>query len=130
MALKSNVDRIARNIAYIGNLDTTITGSRNGLTPLILWKVIWSLGRDGIGDRVLEALSLTDYAFDQMTRFCIDVRRNPNAITLYFPAPEREVIERWQLATNKGMSHIILVPGTSKDLLDQFIKDVADGSRR
>ena len=130
MALKSNVDRIARNIAYIGNLDTTITGSRNGLTPLILWQVIWSLGREGIADRVAEAMSLTDYAFDQMTRLCIDVCRNPNAITLYFPVPQREVVERWQLATNKGMSHIILVPGTSKDLLNRFIKDLADGSRR
>ena len=129
MALKSNVDRIARSIAYIGNLDTTISGSRNGLTPLILWHTICSLGHDGLAERVAEALSLTDYAVAQMTRSGIQVHRNLNAITLYFSAPRREVVERWQLATNKGMSHIIMVPGTSRELLDRFIKDVADDDR-
>ena len=129
MALKSNVDRVARSIAYIGNLDTTITGSRNGLTPLILWQTIRSLGHDGLAERVAEALSLTDYAEEQMTRSGIQVHRNKNAITLYFPAPRQEVVGRWQLATNKGMSHIILVPGTSRELLDRFIKEVADDSR-
>lgn len=33
VARKRHVSRIARSIAYIGSLDTTITGSRNGLTP-------------------------------------------------------------------------------------------------
>src|SRR5690606_16787384 len=37
LARKRHVDRIARSIAYIGCLDTTITGSRNGLTPVFLW---------------------------------------------------------------------------------------------
>ncbi len=129
MALKSNVDRIARSIAYIGNLDTTISGSRNGLTPLILWQLIRSLGREGLAERVAEALRLTDYAVEQMTRLGIDVKRNPNAITLYFPAPRAEVVERWQLASNNGMSHIILVPGTAREMLDRFIKDIADDRR-
>ena len=31
------VSRIARAIEYVGVLDTTLTGSRNGLTPLMMW---------------------------------------------------------------------------------------------
>ncbi len=56
LAQKSHVDRIARGIAYIGSLDTTITGSRNGFTPLVLWYRIKSLGLDGIRERVTRAL--------------------------------------------------------------------------
>jgi len=37
LAKKSNVDRIARSIEYVGTLDTTVTGSRNGITPIFLW---------------------------------------------------------------------------------------------
>ena len=64
-----------------------------------------------------------------MTRLGIDVKRNPNAITLYFPVPRAEVVKRWQLASNNGMSHIILVPGTAREMLDRFIKDIADDRR-
>ena len=126
LALKNNVDRIARSIAYIGNLDTTVTGSRNGLTPLILWRTIRSLGREGIRQRVEGALALTDYAQTQMLARGIEVRRNKDAITLCFPAPGEEVVNRWQLATNRGMSHLILVPGMEKEKLDMFIEDVAN----
>lgn len=125
MALKSNVDRIARSIAYIGNLDTTVTGSRNGLTPLILWQAIRSLGKEGLAQRVKDAILMTDYAESEMKARGIEVRRNKSAITLCFPAPGIEVIERWQLATNRGLSHIILVPGLSRSRLDEFISEVA-----
>ena len=37
---KSHRDRIANSVAYIGTVDTTITGSRNGITPLFLWYAI------------------------------------------------------------------------------------------
>ena len=47
LANKQNVDRIARSIEYIGTLDTTVTGSRNGITPLFLWYAIQTYGREG-----------------------------------------------------------------------------------
>jgi len=37
LAKKTNIDRIGSHIEYTGSKDNTITGSRNGLTPLFLW---------------------------------------------------------------------------------------------
>ena len=48
---------------------------------------------------------------------------------LGYSAARTEVIELWQLTTIKAMSHIIVTPGTSTDLSDRFIKDVADDRR-
>lgn len=48
VARKDYVNRIARSIAYIGSLDTTITGSRNGFTPVVLWASIKTHGLDGL----------------------------------------------------------------------------------
>ena len=45
---KSNVDRIARSIEYVGTLDTTVTGSRNGITPIFLWYAIHCYGREDL----------------------------------------------------------------------------------
>ena len=40
------VSRIARAVEYVGVLDTTLTGSRNALTPLMLW---YAFERKGLG---------------------------------------------------------------------------------
>lgn len=124
LALKKHVDRIARSIAYIGNLDTTITGSRNGLTPLILWRTLRILGIPGLKKRVAAALGLADHAEQRLRQGGVDVKRNPGAITLYFPRPSADLIDRWQLATSRNISHLILVPGMKRQVLDEFIDDL------
>ena len=111
LARKSHVDRIARSIAYIGSLDTTISGSRNGLTPLMLWLRLKELGKEGMAKRVEESLALAEWAEQQFTEAGIAVWRNPGAFTLVFPRPSDTVIRRFQLATEGQWSHVICVPG-------------------
>lgn len=65
LAKKKNVDRIARSVEYVGTLDTTISRSRNGLSPLFLWSAIRKLGPSGFremrdGRRVPEDGGLRD----------------------------------------------------------------------
>lgn len=124
LARKRNVDRIARSIAYIGCLDTTITGSRNGLTPIILWAAIQRHGEAGLRRRVQDSLALAAYAEEEMKKRGIAAWRNPNALTVVFPAAPDTVKQRWQLATAKGLSHIITVPGVSRQNIDRFIADL------
>ena len=56
LAKKSNVDRIARSIEYVGTLDTTVTGSRNGITPIFLWYAIQRYGREGFAESARRCL--------------------------------------------------------------------------
>lgn len=129
LALKRHVDRIARSIAYIGNLDTTITGSRNGLTPLILWQAIKRFGETGFRSRVEQSLEMAEYACCSLREIGAKAWRNPNAITVVFPSPAPELCKKWQLASADGQSHLLVMPGISKEQIDSFVADLAKERR-
>jgi histidine decarboxylase len=124
VARKQNVSRIARSIAYIGSLDTTITGSRNGVTPLFLWYMIKKLGLDGLKKRVASALEMAEYTQTSLQQAGVAAWRNPNAITIVFPEVAEAVKEKWQLATADGKTHLICMPNVRKDQIDQFLGDL------
>jgi len=124
VAKKSNRDRIARSVAYIGSMDTTITGSRNGHSPLFLWHTIKTLGLSGMAKRARHSLNIADYACKQLNALGIPAWRNPQAITVVFPEPELCVREKWQLASEGGNSHIICMPNVQKAQIDEFIQDM------
>src|SRR5690606_24886274 len=77
VARKSYRDRIARSIAYIGSMDTTITGSRNGHSPLFLWYAIQKLGAEGLRARAQHSLDTAAYAERRLQDIGIAAWRNP-----------------------------------------------------
>ncbi len=130
LARKHNVTRIARSIDYIGTLDTTISGSRNGFTPLVLWHRIKELGRKGIRERARRSLELAAYAQAQLNGAGIPAWRNPNAITVVFPTVVEPLRRKWQLATQGEISHLIVMPGIGKEQIDAFVEDVRAAHHR
>lgn len=129
LARKNHVERIARSIGYIGSLDTTITGSRNGFTPLVLWHRIKTLGLDGLRQRAQHALSLAAYAEERMQAADIDAWRNPNALTVVFPKVSEPFKLRWQLATD-NCSHLIVMPNVTKAQIDTFVEELREDLSR
>jgi len=125
LALKQNVNRIARSIAYIGTLDTTVTGSRNGITPLFMWYAMRAMGKEGFKQRVEYSLQLAEYAEQKLRDHGIEAWRNPDSITVVMPAVVSWIQDKWQLATASGISHIIVMPNLTVELVDKFVADVA-----
>jgi len=121
---KSNRDRIARSVAYIGSVDTTITGSRNGHSPLFLWHTIKRLGIEGLKRRAMHSLETAAYTEMKLKALGISAWRNPNAITVCFPTPSLTICKKWQLATENGNTHIICMPNVSQEHIDLFIADL------
>jgi histidine decarboxylase len=124
LARRAHVDRIGHSVAYIGSVDTTISGSRNGFTPLLLWYAIRSLGREGMQKRIDSSLAVATYAEEQFHDVGIDAWRNPQALTVVFPQPPLEVCERWQLASANGFSHLICMPHIQRRQVDEMIADI------
>lgn len=118
-------DRIGREVQYIGTLDTTISGSRNGHSPVFLWYRIKQLGIEGLRRRITESLELADYTLEKFKSIGVTAWKNENAITVVFPQPSQKVIQKWQLATESGRSHILCMPGISKETIDLLIADMA-----
>ncbi|MEN9866218.1 MAG: hypothetical protein RL748_1808 [Pseudomonadota bacterium] len=121
LAKKTNVDRIARGIAYIGSLDTTITGSRNGFTPLVLWQRIRELGVEGMRERVQRALATAAYTEQRLQQIGVDAWRNPGCITVVLPRVPDALKEKYQLATANGLTHLICLPNVTQAQIDTFI---------
>ena len=121
---REHVNRIARGVEYVGVLDTTITGSRNAFTPLILWYAFRRCGVDGLKSIVIRALRLADYAIEQFKRHGIEAWRNQHSITVVFPRPSAAMIQKWQLAAKGDIAHIITLPHLDEATIDQLTGEI------
>ena len=117
------VSRIARSIEYVGVLDTTLTGSRSALTPLMMWYALRERGFEGFQELVAGCLEVADYAVARFNDSGIDAWRNKNSVTVVFPKPSDEVVRRWQLAPYEGIAHLITMPHVTRETVDEVVDD-------
>ncbi len=124
MCKRAHRNRVANSISYVGTLDTTITGSRNGLTPLFLWSFIEKHGKDGLKRRVCESQELAAYTERKLNELGVNAWRNNEALTVVFDKPSKKVCEKYQLASEETIAHIICVPGIKKERIDSLLFDL------
>ncbi len=124
LAKKRNVERIARSIEYVGTLDTTLTGSRNGITPLFLWYAIRKTGLEGFKRLVRGCLELADYAIAKFREIGLDAWRNKYAMTVVFPKPPESVLAKWGIAVQGDIAHIIILPSIKAGQIDELVADI------
>lgn len=111
-------------IAYVKIKDNTISGSRNGFTPLILWYALKRHGVDGFKQMVARCLENTEYALKRFHEVGIKAWRNPHSITVVFPKPREELITKWELASYKDIAHMIIMPHISKGIIDRVAESL------
>lgn len=125
LAHRRHVDRVARSVEYVGCMDTTIAGSRNALSPLILWCALQRRGEDGFRKRAQHCLRLAGYATARFKDAGIAAWRHKNSITVVFPRPGDSVIADWQIAPSRDIAHIITLPHVTREMIDRVVHDVA-----
>ena len=125
LAKKSNVERIARSVEYVGVMDTTITGSRNAVTPLMMWSAFRRLGHEGMKRRALECLDTAAYAVTRLRAAGIDAWRNPHSLTVVFPRPPQAIFDKWTIAPHRKIGHLITMPHVTREIVDEFTADFA-----
>ena len=126
LANKSHVDRVARLVEYVGVSDTTIAGSRSSFSPLILWYALRSLGEEGFRRIAKQSLETADYAISELRKRGINAWRNLNSITVVFPRPPSEMMERWVIAPHGDIAHIITLPHVTRETIDAFAEDFSN----
>lgn len=123
LAKRKNVDRIARSIEYVGVLDTTLTGSRNALSPVVLWYALERFGAAGLKRAVAHCFDVARYAKLRMEAAGIPATLGKHSITVVFPRPSDEVVTRWQIAPLKDIGHLVIMPHVTYGMVDAFIED-------
>lgn len=126
LAKKEHVERIARAVEYVSTFDTTVTGSRNAITPLFLWYAINTKGIEGFREITRHCLEMADYAIRLFNRVGIKAWRNPNSITVVFPKCAEDVLKKWQIAIQKDIAHIITMPHVKTRHIDRLVLDILD----
>ena len=120
---KDYVARIARSIEYVGVLDTTLPGSRNAWTPLLLWYAWERYGHDGFRALVAEMLAVAEYAVQRFKDSGLAAWRNKNSVTVVFPRPPQEVFAKWQIAPYGDIAHLIAMPHVTRAMVDELVDD-------
>ncbi len=124
LAKKDYVNRIARSIEYVGTLDTTLTGSRNGVAALFLWYAIKTIGAEGFRHEVAQCRRRAAYAVERLRDAGIEAWMNPNSITVVFERPPQPVLEKWQVAVQREWGHIVVMQTISEEKIDELIDDI------
>ncbi|WP_019504461.1 histidine decarboxylase [Pleurocapsa sp. PCC 7319] len=124
LAKKRNVDRIAQSVEYIGTLDTTLSGSRNALTPLFLWYAFHTVGISGFKKIIPDCLQMSDYAIKHLNQLDCHAWRHSYSNTVVFDRPLASVTQRWQLACQGGISHLITMPHVTTIQIDRLVDDI------
>ena len=122
---RSHVERVGRAIECVGIQDTTLSGSRNGLTPLMLWYALEHYGSDGFRELVARMLDTAEYAVEQFHKHGIAAWRHRNSVTVVFPRPAPEVFRKWQIAPEGEVAHIITMPHVTRKMVDELVADCA-----
>ncbi len=117
------VARIARSVEYVGVMDTTLSGSRNAWTPLVLWYALEQYGAGGFRELVTEMLAVAEYAVERFNDRGIPAWRNRNSVTVVFPKPPQPIIRKWQLAPYGDIAHLITMPHVTRKLVDELLDE-------
>lgn len=125
LAQRRHVDRVARSVEYVGCMDTTIAGSRNAITPLILWSAIQRWGEQGLRNRAAKCLQVADYAVSRFKEAGLAAWRHKNSITVVFPRPSPDIIAKWQIAPKGDIAHIITMPHVTGHTIDSLLAELS-----
>ena len=122
---KAHVERVGRAVEYVGVHDTTLSGSRNGFAPLMLWYALAHLGNDGLREKVARMLDTAEYAVSRFNKLGIPAWRNRNSATVVFPKPRPEVFMKWQIAPEGEDVRIVTMPHVTREMVDELVEDCA-----
>jgi histidine decarboxylase len=122
---RSHVEKIGHAIEYVGIRDTTISGSRNGVSPLLLWVELDNALEGKFEKLIQDCMEKASYAINKFNAVGIKAWRNTNSIIVIFTRPSEKTIKRWQLATEGNISHMITLDHVTHQVIDLIVKQVA-----
>lgn len=122
---RKNMQRqIKGHIDYIGSYDSTIFGSRDGFTVLLMWKQIRQMGLEGLKQWVNNSMSNTHYALSQLEKIRWPAWKNDFSNIILIRRPVDFICKKWHLATEADLAHIVIMPSVTKEKIDALVEDL------
>ncbi|WP_394252323.1 glutamate decarboxylase [Vibrio profundi] len=133
------------NPEYIGSPDTTFAGSRNGLSPLVLWEYFARNSYQKQVELAMYGQEMAKYAHEKLKEVAqwhenqghalpegLWLQRTPLSLSLIFCQPNEEIIFRYSLAKEtakidgqvRQYVHLFTMWGVTKELIDDLCCDL------
>jgi histidine decarboxylase len=129
---------------YIGSPDTTFAGSRNAISPAVLWCYYANTSDEIEIEKALKVEETAKYAErklkeleqnHQNSGYQLWVHRTPLSLAIIFRDPEnRDIISKYSLSQMKlkidgeqeprKYAHIFIMPSVTKELIDKLVEDL------
>ena len=111
-------------IEYIYTDDITLGGSRNGLTPVLLYETIKKIGKEkGILEKYNECLKRKHKFIKLLKDNQIKCWSNSGSITIVLEDINYELFKKWHLPKYKNQSTITCLPKVTELMVNNFIND-------
>ncbi|CAF3940901.1 unnamed protein product [Rotaria sp. Silwood1] len=138
------------NPEYIGSQDTTFAGSRNAISPAVLWCYYSSTGDKNETNKAIQVERTAKYAEKKLRELDEEfqkdghnlwVKRTPLALTVRFRDPEEAtIIFKYSLSqmslkyngesTPRKYVHIFIMQSVKEEKIDQLIKDLRSAYKK
>ena len=123
---RRHVEKVEQRIEYLNSVDTTIMGSRNGQAPLFMWYSLKRKGMQGIKRDVQHCMDTATYLRDELKKAGILAQLNDLSSTVVMERPAEEaLVQRWQLACEEDIAHVVVMPNVTREKIDVFVKEFA-----
>jgi histidine decarboxylase len=116
---------------YIGCVDSTLSGSRSGLACVYAWNYIRSRSSETHMRDIITQQHLITYAYKKLQALTGTIRTeyglfevfpvNPGSPIIYFTQPPEPIVEKFSLACEDGLAHIVILNHVNQSLIDLLI---------
>ena len=126
------------NAQFSGLHETMITGSRNGLSALLLWTYISTYSYEAQVKMAVHCVELAQYTVTKLKELEKDlqqdlwVSRSPASLSVLFKKPCADVCLKYSLPSHvlrirgqeRHLVHIYLMPNVTRDIINELVCDL------
>jgi histidine decarboxylase len=112
---------------YIHSPDTTLGGTRNGMSALLLWYAINTISAAMQAEIAARCEQLTAYAYEQLKTIkaihpSFRVERGPHSLVVIFTRPGDAIFQKFHLSGRGDMAHIVVMPHVTRAAIDNLVE--------
>lgn len=124
LAREDDVEAVRAEGVAVGADDDTITGSRDAVSPVLLWYELRRLGRRGVAERVRHCHRVAAHAQRGLAAVGRRPSRARGGTVVLFDAPPEEFCRRWHLPRDEEHAALVVMPHVAERHVDRLCEEL------
>jgi histidine decarboxylase len=88
---------------------------------------LFYLGIKGLEKDVLYCFDNAKYLHQKLLKAGIQAERNELSTTVVLERPNEDFVQRWQLACEGDIAHVVVMPNITPAVIDTFVDELVSG---